>query len=81
MQATASKFGFNVTDVGLGYALYDVGTAGAAALGLSTASGTVFNVYTILSAADHQAVLLGGIQNLGSGINDVFNGINEKWDI
>lgn len=76
-----SKYGFDQSGVGLGAALYNVGSCGQA---FGVPNNTSMTVLQLLQATDAQAVggaLYGGNWSLRVLANDVFDGINNKGDI
>ena len=78
---TASRYGFSVTDHGLGAAKYNIGAAGAA---FGVANYTTLTVIQILQATDDHAAsgsLWAGNTVLRNMANTVFDGINNASDI
>jgi hypothetical protein len=77
----AAKYGFVVTDTGVGSAGFNVGSSGAA---FGVANNTVLTVAQILASANRgstNGLLYGGDTSLITLANSVLDGINQKGDI
>ena len=76
-----TKYGFSVSDTGLGDATYNIGSNGAA---FGVANNTTLTIYDILDATDSMSGSSGvynGSQTLRNLANTVYNAINQGGDI